>query len=263
MFFEPRRQRRALTNVLVLLLLLVSLPMWAAEKTRLRVDDYQIDAELTPHIHKISARAKVKFTALEDITAATFELNNGLRVTKVTDDSGQTLSPERMTQDFTVRVQLSKPLSKGSSTTLTFEYDGTLDSADDSPVQGLKLASINDDTSYLLYAGRWFPVNAYGINRFTATMNITVPAHMVVIGSGKETAGVLLHQRRRVPAPYPPKPSALLGTNRVSPGPSLRELFRSSRVTKPGSTCMSFSSRLTRTWARCTPRRQSRNSLTT
>src|SRR5271170_423481 len=187
MFFHPRRQRRALTNFLVLLFLLVSLPAWAAEKTRLRVDDYQIDAELTPHIHKISARAKVKFTALEDVSAATFELNNGLRVTKVTDDSGQTLSPERMTQDFTVRVQLSKPLSKGSSTTLTFEYDGTLDSADDSPVQGLKLASINDDTSYLLYAGRWFPVNAYGINRFTATINVTVPAHMLVIGSGTET----------------------------------------------------------------------------
>src|ERR1700734_1441325 len=189
MSFEPRRQRRALTDFLVLLLLLFSLPAWAAEKSRLRVDDYQIDAELTPHIHKISARAKVKITALEDISAATFELNNGLRVTKVTDDSGQTLSPERMTQDFTMRVQLSKPLSKGSSTSLTFEYDGTLDTADDSPVQGLKLASINDDTSYLLYAGRWFPVNAYGINRFTATMNITVPAHMLVIGSGKESEG--------------------------------------------------------------------------
>jgi Peptidase family M1 domain len=187
MSFQPRRQRRALTNFLVLLLLLGSLPAWAAEKTRLRVDDYQIDAELTPHTHKISARAKVKFTALEDINAATFELNNGLQVSKVTDDAGQTLSPERITQDFTIRVQLSKPLSKGNSTTLTFDYDGTLDSADDSPVQGMKLASINDDTCYLLYAGRWFPVNGYGINRFTATMNITVPAHMVVIGSGKET----------------------------------------------------------------------------
>jgi hypothetical protein len=170
-------------------MLLGSLPAWAAEKTRLRVDDYQIDAELTPHTHKISARAKVKFTALEDISSATFELHNGLRVTKVTDDAGKTLSAERIPQDFTVRVQLSKPLSKDSSTTLTFEYDGTLDTADDSPVQGLKLASINDETSYLLYAGRWFPVNAYGINRFTATMNITVPAHMVVIGSGRETAG--------------------------------------------------------------------------
>ncbi len=189
MFFEPRRQRRALTHLLALLMLLGSLPAWAAEKSRLRVDDYQIDAELTPHTHKISARAKVKFTALEDISAATFELHNGLRVTKVSDDAGKTLSAERITQDFTVRVQLSKPLSKDTSTTLTFEYDGTLDTADDSPVQGLKLASISDETSYLLYAGRWFPVNAYGINRFTATMNITVPAHMVVIGSGRETAG--------------------------------------------------------------------------
>jgi len=189
MFFEPRRQRRALTIFLTSILLLVSRPTWAAEKTRLRVDDYQIDAELTPHTHKIAARAKVKFTALEDITAATFELHNGLRVTKVTDDAGKSLTTERITQDFTVRVLLSKPLSKDASTTLTFEYDGTLDTGDDSPVQGLKLASINDETSYLLYAGRWFPVNAYGINRFTATMNITVPAHMIVIGSGRETAG--------------------------------------------------------------------------
>jgi hypothetical protein len=189
MFFEPRRQRRALTHLLALLMLLGSLHAWAAEKTRLRVDDYQIDAELTPHTHKIAARAKVKFTALEDITAATFELHNGLRVTKVTDDAGKSLTTERITQDFTVRVLLSKPLSKNSSTTVTFEYDGTLDTGDDSPVQGLKLASINDETSYLLYAGRWFPVNGYGINRFTATMNITVPAHMVVIGSGRETAG--------------------------------------------------------------------------
>ena len=187
MFFQPRRQPRATASLLVLLLVSVSLPALAAEKTRLHVDDYQIDAELTPHTHKISARAKVKFTALDDINAATFELHNGLKVSKVTDDSGQTLSPERISQDFTVRVQLAKPLSKGNSTTLTFDYDGTLDSADDSPVQGMKLASINDDTSYLLYAGRWFPVNAYGINRFTATMNITVPAHMVVIGSGTET----------------------------------------------------------------------------
>jgi len=189
MFFQLRRQHRAVTNFLVLLLLVVSLPAWAAEKTRLRVDDYQIDAELTPHTHKIAARAKVKFTALEDINAATFELHNGLQVNKVTDETGQTLSAERISQDFTVRVQLSKLLSKDTSTTLTFDYDGTLDSADDSPVQGLKLASINDETSYLLYAGRWFPVNAYGINRFTATMNITVPAHMVAIGSGKETVG--------------------------------------------------------------------------
>jgi len=154
---------------------------------RLRVDDYQIDAELSPHSHKLTAKAKVKFTALEDLNIASFELHNGLRVNKVLDERGKPLSAERVTQDSTVRVQLPNGLSKDSATTLTFDYEGELNSADESPVQGLKLASIDDDTSYLLYAGRWFPVNAYGINRFTATMNVTVPAHMTVIGSGKQS----------------------------------------------------------------------------
>jgi len=187
MVFHTRRLRRALTVCFAFALLLTAIPGWAAEKLRLRVEDYQIDAELSPHTHRMTARAKVKFTALDDLNVATFELHNGLRVNKVLDAANKPLTAERVTQDSTVRVQLPTTLAKDSSTTLTFEYEGVLDSADDSPVQGLKLASIDDDTSYLLYAGRWFPVNAYGINRFTATMNISVPAHMVVIGSGAET----------------------------------------------------------------------------
>jgi TolA-binding protein len=184
----------------------LGLPASAAERPRIRVDDYQIDAELTPHSHKIAARAKVKFTALETINAASFELHNGLRVTKVTDETGKPVSAERIVQDFTVRVQLPTELVRDESTTLIFEYDGTLDSADDSPVPGLKLASIGDDTSYLLYAGRWFPVVGYGINRFTATMNITVPAHMVVIGSGKESVGAVVAPATKKGSPAPELP---------------------------------------------------------
>ena len=58
---------------------------------RLRVDDYQIDAELNPHAHQLKARAKVKFTALQDLNVASFELHNGLRVTKVSDANGKPL----------------------------------------------------------------------------------------------------------------------------------------------------------------------------
>src|SRR5436305_7615621 len=187
MSFQPRRHCRALVPCVLFSFALLAVSAHAAEKMRLHVDDYQIDAELAPHSHKLTAKARVKFTALDDLNIATFELHNGLRVTKVTDEHNKPLTAERVTQDSTVRVALPSGLTKNTATTLTFDYEGELNSADDSPVQGLKLASIDDDTSYLLYAGRWFPVNAYGINRFTATMNITVPAHMLVIGSGKES----------------------------------------------------------------------------
>ena len=183
MFHAPLRRGRELA-AFVLGLLLLSLPAWAAERTRFNADDYQIDAILNPHEHKISARARVKITALDDLNIATFQLHNDLRLTKVTDAAGKPLTADRMPQDSSVRVSLKSALAKDQSTTLTFEYEGVLDSADDSPVAGLKLTSINDDTSYLLYAGDWFPVNAYGINRFTATINVTVPAHMIVVGSG-------------------------------------------------------------------------------
>src|SRR5580658_3510067 len=183
-----RRAQSVLSGWFALLLLaLVAIPSRAAEKTHLRVEDYQIEAELTPHLHQISARAKVKFTALQDLSIAVFELHNDLRVTKVTDAKGQPLSAERVTQDFTIRVPLPAGLAKDASSTLTFEYEGELETPDDSPVPGLKLANIGDDTSYLLYVGRWFPVVGYGLNRFTSTISVTVPAHMLVIGSGKSS----------------------------------------------------------------------------
>jgi predicted negative regulator of RcsB-dependent stress response len=188
MFLAPRRCRWDLITVFILGFILC-LPAWAAEKLRFHADDYQIDAVLNPHDHKIAARVKVKVTALEDLNIATFQLHNDLRLTKVTDVSGKPLTADRMTQDSSVRVSLRNTVPKDQSTTLTFEYEGILDSADDSPVAGLKLSSIDDDTTYLLYAGDWFPVNGYGIDRFTATINVTVPAHMMVIGSGTISPG--------------------------------------------------------------------------
>jgi tetratricopeptide (TPR) repeat protein len=157
----------------------------AADKSRLRVDDYQIAVELLPESHKLSAHADVKVTALDDISVATFQLNNALRITKLVDAGKNPLSPERVTQDSTIRFALNNGLAKGATTTFSFDYEGTLENADDSPVSGLKLAYVGPDTSYLLYSGLWFPVSGYGVNRYTATISVTVPAHMAVIGSGE------------------------------------------------------------------------------
>jgi tetratricopeptide (TPR) repeat protein len=176
-----------LYGLTLILALSASRQALAADKTRLRVDDYQIDVSLFPQSHKLTARASVKITALEDISVASFQLNNALRITKLTDSQGKPLSPERNTQDSAVRFALNTGLDKNASTTLYFEYEGTLESSDDSPVQGLKLAYIGPETSYLLYSGLWFPVSGFGLNRFTASINVTVPAHMIVIASGKQS----------------------------------------------------------------------------
>ena len=189
MYVPARPRSRGLIGFVLVVLSLASLPVWAAEKSRFHVDDYQIDAVLNPHDHKLTARARVKITAQEELNVATLNLHNDLRLSKVTDTAGKTLTVDRVPQDSSVRVSLNKTVAKGDSATLTFEYEGVLDSADDSPVPGLKLTAINEDTTFLLYAGDWFPVNSFGIDRFSSTINVTVPAHMIVIGSGTLSPG--------------------------------------------------------------------------
>src|SRR5262249_31543645 len=170
--------------LLVGLCALLCLPALAADRSRVKAVDYVIDAEIVPKTHRLSARAKIKFVAGDDTNFASFELNNGLRITKVLDANGRTLSAERITQDNAVRISFPTTMAKGSSSTLTFDYEGPLASADDSPVEGLKLAYIGEDTAYLLYPARWFPITNYGIDRFTATIYVTAPSNFVVIGSG-------------------------------------------------------------------------------
>jgi hypothetical protein len=228
------RCRPALPASLSLLLVCFAfLPAWSADqKSHLRVDDYQIEADLNPHSHKISAKAKVKFTALEDLSVVTFELHNALRLTKVTDANNKPLSAERVTQDSSVRIPLTAGMTKDSSTTMTFEYEGVLDSADESPVQGLKLASINDDTSYLLYAGRWFPVNGYGVNRFTSTISITIPTHMIAIGSGKMTVTDSAASKKT--GALPGKTYTFVSDHPSFPGTIIAGVFQESRSDDAG-----------------------------
>src|SRR6202167_4195262 len=235
MWIHPRRALSVLTSSLTLsLMVLLAMPSRAAEKARLRVDDYQIDAELDPHLHQITARAKVKFTATQDLAVAVFELHNDLRVTKVTDEKGQQLSAERVTQDSTVRVPLPAGLAKDASTTLTFEYEGQLESGDNSPVPGLKLAFIGDDTSYLFYSGRWFPVSGYGLNRFTSTISVTVPAHMLVIGSGQSSATDAVASKKPDAGVLPTKTFTFVSTKPSFPGTIVAGVFQEYKSDEAG-----------------------------
>ena len=235
MAIDQRRGLSVLTLSLTLcLLVLTAQPSWAAEKARLRVDDYKIEATLEPHLHQITVRAKVTFTAQQDLAVAVFELHNDLRVTKVLDEKNQPLSAERVTQDSTVRVPLPAGLQKDASTTLTFEYEGQLENADNGPVPGLNLAYIGDDTSYLFYAGRWFPVSGYGLNRFTSTISITLPAHMLVIGSGKETISDVAPAKKPSTNVLPTKTFTFVSDKPSFPGTIVAGIFQESKSDEAG-----------------------------
>src|SRR5947207_14508570 len=144
--------RRPLRRAYLLLGLIIALvlPVAGAEKSRVKAEDYVIDAEIVPRTHHLTARARVKFIAVDDTNFGTFELNNGLRVTRVVDGNGRVLTAERISQDNAVRVAFPNGMAKGAANTLTFEYEGTLSTADDSPVEGLKLAHIDEEFTYLL-----------------------------------------------------------------------------------------------------------------
>jgi aminopeptidase N len=159
----------------------------AADKAPLNITGYSIDATINPADHTLTAVTSVTFTAQQPVPEAEFQLHGALKVDKVTDANGVTLNGERG-PDASVLITPAAPLTEGQSYTWTFNYSGALESDAGGPVPGLKLAYVGDPITYLLYAGRWFPMVGYQTDRFTADIHVHVPAGYTVIGSGGVSA---------------------------------------------------------------------------
>ena len=178
------------------------------ERPALNITGYVIDAELDPATHHLTATAVVSFTAPANLDVVSFGFHPALKVTKITDESGKLLDGER-TADGSIRVTPSAPFVAGQTVHWTFVYDGTITGNEDGPVEGLKLAAIQEPISYLLYPARWFPMTGYMTDRFTAEMHIRVPQGMRVFASGSTGA------------PKPSRsPTASPATNTTSSGTS-------------------------------------------
>lgn len=126
----------------------------------------------------------MRFTPLDPAATAVFELHNGLQVDAVETADGVSLNPLRYRQDSTIHLSFPETLPAGEPQVIRFRYGGPLRGYEDSPSEGYSLAEIGPDRAILLYAGRWFPVNGYGADRFTSDIRITVPDGMKVLGSG-------------------------------------------------------------------------------
>jgi tetratricopeptide (TPR) repeat protein len=167
----------------------LALPLAAqrAERPALDITGYVIDAEIDTATHHLTAKAVVTFTAPENAEQVSFGFHPALKVTKITDEGGKLLTGERLA-DGTIRVAPASPFARGAAPRWTFEYDGTITGNEDGPIEGLKLAAIQEPITYLLYPARWFPTTGLMTDRFTAEMHIRVPQGMRVFASGSQGA---------------------------------------------------------------------------
>ena len=174
---------------LVLALALACLPPTGAaqesEALPIDVQKYTIEADLDPATHQLKARAKIDFIPNEQLLNVTFELNGNLSPSNITDAKGEALSAQKQAHDGGIRVNFPQPLAKGQPVAVVFEYGGTLASAENQPVEGIKLGYIGPEVSYLLYPARWFPVSGYQVDRFAAELTVTVPQGMRVVAPGR------------------------------------------------------------------------------
>jgi hypothetical protein len=152
----------------------------------LAVSGYVIDAELDPATHHLAAKA---WSALprRKTPSGQLRLSSGAQ-------GNQNLRRGRHGAHRRALAGRRHPhhpghaLCPGQLAHWTFEYEGTITGNDDGPIEGLKLAAIQEPITYLLYPARWFPTTGYLTNRFTAEMHIRVPQGMRVFASGSQGA---------------------------------------------------------------------------
>ncbi len=155
------------------------------ERPALDITGYVIDAEIETATHHLAAKTVVTFTPPENAEMVSFGFHPALKVTRISDEAGKMLTGER-SADGTIRVTPTAPFVKGQPSHWTFEYEGVITGTEDGPVEGLKLAAIQEPITYLLYPAHWFPATGYMTDRFTAEMRIRVPQGMKVFASGAQ-----------------------------------------------------------------------------
>lgn len=147
---------------------------------------YQVETALHPSDQTITSRAKVDFVADAASRELVVELHEDLRVNSIKTANGQTVQFDRdANAPLLLKVNLPEAVAPGKEVALTFDYGGPISSEDDSPTKGVRFASVEKASAYLLLPARWFPLTNYPSNRYTGNFKIIVPDTFAVAGTGK------------------------------------------------------------------------------
>jgi hypothetical protein len=204
--------------LIALTFLILPAALRAQGKQGFLAEKYEVSATLDAGGQAIVASAKVQFRATEASGIVRVELHPNLNISEVKTEQGAALKFEREADNaLGVRVNLTSQVPANGKVTLTFYYAGILSNEENSPLPGIRLASIYKDGAFLLLPARWFPLTAYPTNRFTGTFRLNVPESFAVAGTGKSSA----------PTPLAGKTSA--------DGPRLQYAFECDRAAPNGT----------------------------
>jgi tetratricopeptide (TPR) repeat protein len=191
-----------LFSVLVLLFTFaVSAPAQTPRVFPFRATNYNIEVILHPEDQTIAAQAKVDFVANQVSKTVAVELHPDLKLNSIHVPGGKPLEFERdKTYPLMLTVGLPEPATPGKQVTLVFEYGGPVSSEEDSPTKGVRLASVDKTSAYLLLPARWFPLTNFPSNRYTGTFKLVVPDTFAVVGTGKADSPTLTPAVGKFPA---------------------------------------------------------------
>jgi hypothetical protein len=177
---------RLLVLLALSLLVAATAPAQSPRRFPFRADHYDVQVLLHPEDQTISGLARVDFIANEVSRTVVVELHQDLKLNLIRIPGGKPLEFERdRTYPLLLTVGLPDAVAPGQPVTLEFDYTGPISSEDDSPTRGVRFASIDKTSAYLLLPARWFPLTNYPANRYTGTFKIITPDTMYVTGTGK------------------------------------------------------------------------------
>ena len=178
--------RAAVASILLVFAAIAPVRAQNPPRSSFRAIHYDVSAALLFPQHSISSRAIIQLEAREPSALLTLELHQDLGVQNVTTADGRSLRFDRDPKaPLRLMIALPQTVLPGQPFTIIVDYTGPLINDEMSPVRGVRLAYVGDDTAILLRAGRWFPMTEYPGGAYTANFNIITSENITVVGTGE------------------------------------------------------------------------------
>src|SRR5436853_3927960 len=175
----------------VLMMALVAVPLTAgqsrpgqqpvqddqSDRPKIDVELYTVDVTLLPQEHRLTGKADIKFKQLDRKNYAAFDLDRRLRVDRASIGTAE-VRFRQFDVDSTVEFDLSNQ-QFNSNPVLHIEYSGILD-----PEQSRRepvLARVSEDSAFLLYDGKWFPINGLYRDKADMRLKLNVPPEWTLV----------------------------------------------------------------------------------